>query len=404
MGKQVRENNLFYSFASFCRKPLSFFSLSFNSENNLKFFHKDQSFNSLSKPEHSFSLARTLSGECCINTLPEPERANGAQPLARSIHSVKKQNSRKEETVVKKRFFAALAGALMICTAVSAQDIPAEKPKGMGLSVMPGEMVIQNVMPGKEFDVLEKAGITLTISNNSDKARTYLIAPASPESLSLRNITGYSPLPDPRWLRLEKEEVEISPFSQKQIKMFIAIPQGDKYFNQKWCTALSVSSKPGEKEKLALQVTPIYYIETTRKEDLVEAPAGKTGVVPGVIKLNRLPLGLNKKAAKFRIYNNDQKIHRYKVYVYMPAFDPYTRKVISSPNYFWIRDGKWIRPLKKRVRIKPGESKDIEFDINIPQERRNAKKLYEALVFVESDLGEISFVRVKMSTGRVQKK
>jgi hypothetical protein len=303
---------------------------------------------------------------------------------------------------------------ILICIFIFAGGVlgqPAEEPSspsapaGVGLSVMPGEMVVQNIVPGEPFDLGEKADIGLIVRNQSDKTRSYKIAVTQPSELRLKNVKGYSVLPDLSWLQLEKDTVEVGPFSQGTVKMVIYVPDDPRYFNQKWAVALSVTSVPKANEKINLRVTPVYYIETVSNTEIETPPAGRLGVSPGTINLGIITLGEHKDVAKIKIYNNDSRAHVYSIYTFVPTQGSGSRKIIVSPNYFWIYEKGWVSARVPKVKIAPGRSKEIAIDLNIPDVWIYAKKLFEGLIFIEAldDETISNFVRVKMNTRRQSK-
>ncbi|MBN2483054.1 MAG: hypothetical protein JXD21_02470 [Candidatus Omnitrophica bacterium] len=276
---------------------------------------------------------------------------------------------------------------------------------GVGLSVMPGEMVVQNIVPGEPFDLGEKADIGLIVRNQSDKTRSYKIAVTQPSQLRLKNVKGYSVLPDPSWLQLEKDTIEVGPFSQGTVKMVIHVPDDPQYFNQKWAVALSVTSVPKANEKINLRVTPVYYIETVANSEILTPPAGRLGVSPGAINLGIITLGEHKDVAKIKIYNNDTKAHVYSISPFVPTQESGSRKIIVSPNYFWIYEKEWISAQVPKVKIGPKKSKEIAINLTIPDVPVYVKKLFEGLIFIEAldDETLSDFVRVKMNTRKKPK-
>jgi len=266
---------------------------------------------------------------------------------------------------------------------------------GMGLTAEPGGFIMQNIEPGKVVDIFDKTKIALTIYNRSDAYHTYEIKAGRPEDVGVEGwLKGYSPIPEGSWFRVEKDKIRIPPQSRAHIRMFIDIPKEDKYYNQKWVVGLSIRGLPEPGEKLALAVHPTYYIETLPKEDLKEKPFGKIGLVPGVKDLGDVSLGINKKIAKIKIYNNDNKKHTYKVYSFIPEKREGER-ITVSPGYSWIKDISWIVPISKKVTIKSNNFREDYIDLILPEDDTLRGKNWEGLLFVEDEEEKANFCRLR---------
>jgi len=273
--------------------------------------------------------------------------------------------------------------------------------QGRGLTVEPGVMMIQNVTPGEPFDLYEVAQITLTINNRSDRARIFDIEPKIPSEAMVNMVEGYSDIPDATWLRLEKNSLRLTPFSQGHIKMRVNVPKSDEFYNQNWAVALNVKTRPEPGEKLALAVKPIYYIETIAKENVRGKPYGVLGIVPSRIRLEEAALGRTRGAGEITIYNNDNKVHIYDITSYIPP-EELTRKqkqkISLSAGYQWIEDERWILPAKRRVKIAPHRSVKISFDLNIPSKLTYRGKKYEGVIKIKSDDNKANFMRILLDT------
>ncbi len=293
-----------------------------------------------------------------------------------------------------------IAGVLAVGTpGVQAQESApvenntAEPAASRGLTVEPGVIAIQNVVPGEKVDLYEKAGIALTVTNGSDRVRIFDIAPGLPSQMRLNVRDGYRDIPDPAWFKLEKESVRLAPFSKAVVKMYIDIPKDEKYYNQHFSVGLNIQSRPEAGEKIALGVKPIYYIETKSKEIKKVVPDGVLAVSPSLISIDASSLGKIKKAAAFTLLNNDSKKHRYTIACFVPPVER-DHKITLSSGYAWIPDTAWIRPARTEVKIKPGKKILVNVDLDIPVEEAYRGKNHEGIVMIRSDDGMTNFVRI----------
>lgn len=274
-----------------------------------------------------------------------------------------------------------------------------EKPKpSLGLSVQPGGLLIQYVKLGQTYDLHQKSGIALIIENKDTKPHTYNLTTSKPSQVGSKKwLKGYLELPDPSWFWFEENEVTVEPQSKKEVKMFLKIPEEERYYNQHWAVSLGISGRPEKGQMLTLAVYPRYQIETESKIGLKEKPAGLIGFEPSTILFKDLALG-EKAKAKIIIYNNAKKIHNYRIIPKVIEVDPTREQIVATPGYSWIPDIRWVRPNKRKLKIKTNESEELTVTVNIPKKKEYHQKKWEALIFVEPVEGQSGFVRIQIQT------
>ncbi len=271
---------------------------------------------------------------------------------------------------------------------------------GMGLTVEPGGFILENIKPGEKVDIFEKTKLSLVIYNRSDAYHTYKLRAGTPSEAGIQGwVKGYSPIPDGKWFELEKEIIRIPPHSKAYVKMFVNIPDEDKYYNQKWVVGVAVEGVPEPGEKLALAVHPSYYIETLAKEDVSEKPAGILGLVPGAKTLEGLSAGVHKQVVKLTVFNNDTRTHTYRVYSFLPE-ETSGDRITVSPGYEWIEKTSWLRPGRKKIVVNAGESSDVYVTIVIPKREKYKNKKLEGIIFVEDEEGGANFSRIKFTVAK----
>ncbi len=303
---------------------------------------------------------------------------------------------------------------LFLISTLSAQEVnheqeeklvQEEKPKpSLGLSVAPGGLMIQNVKPGQTFGLYEKAGVALIIENKDINPHTYIINTFKPSRVGNKKwLKGYSEIPDPTWFWFENNEITVGPQSKQEVKMYLKIPEEDPYYNQHWSISLGISGKPESGKMLALAVYPRYQIETESKTGLEEKPHGLIGIEPSNLIFKNLPLR-KKEKKKIILYNNDQTAHKYTVTSQVIEVDPTREQIFVTSGYTWVPNKKWLRPKRKKVKILPGESKELTVSVKIPKKKEHYQKKWEALIFIEPDQGRSRFARVLIETEKLPKK
>lgn len=270
--------------------------------------------------------------------------------------------------------------------------------KEVGLSVEPGGLLIQRVPIGQLYDMEYWIKMRFKIYNDSDKARRYMLKVDKAIKVGVKVLKGYSDIPNPSWFWFEKNEVLVQANSTEEVKMFLRIPNEEKYCNQKWAVGIDVEGRPEAEERLVLAVSPVFYIETEGRTEVKEKPAGFLGLVPGEAVLENVPLGRSKNISKIKIYNNDSQSHLYKVSSIIPYAEPGRQVITPSPNFSWIPKKEWLKPNKNTLKIGPYESREITLNLDIPKKADFLNQRWEGVLFFESEEGLANFVRVQIKT------
>ncbi len=275
--------------------------------------------------------------------------------------------------------------------------------KDIGLSVEPGWLSIQNVPVGQLYDAEDRMKTNFKIHNNSDKPRRYSLKVDKPDKVGVKVLKGYSGIPDPAWFWFETNEVSAPANGAVEIKMFLRIPDEEKYCNQKWAVGIDVAGKPEAGEGLVLAVSPVFYIETESRADVKEKPAGLLGLAPGTIVLENAPLGKSKTISTIKVHNNDNRPHLYRIDSIVPSAEPGRQVISPSPGFSWIPKREWLKPSVSALKIGPCEKETITFDLDIPEKTDFLNQRWEGIIFIESEEGPADFVRVQIKTSERQR-
>jgi len=266
------------------------------------------------------------------------------------------------------------------------------------LTVEPASIVIQNLGLAGLCDLHAVSGISLRVQNEDNVARTYTLSTHKPSQVAAgRWLKGYLEIPDASWFWFENDEVTVEAQSKQQVKMFLKIPDEEKYYNQHWSISLLVGGKPGPRMRIGLAVSPRFQIETMAKEGMKVRPDGIIAFEPSLVRLENFSPGATA-AARTKLYNNDKKKHEYRIGVKTFPPDPKKSQISISPGYAWLPDTKWVVPGKKVVTVEPSGSLPLFFDVKIPDAERCYGKKWEVILFVDPDSGPAGFVRLQILT------
>ena len=288
---------------------------------------------------------------------------------------------------------------------LSAQEekAKAKQRPAMGLSVRPGGLLVQYVPLGVTYDFYESVRMPLTIHNKDTSPHTYILSTHKPSQVAARRwVKGYLEIPEPSWCWFGKDEVTVEANSKADVKMYLKIPDEQRYYNQHWVVSLGVAGKPAPGATIALAIYPRIQIETEAKDGVKARPDGSIGLVPSILVFENLSLG-TENTMKVKIYNNETKKHHYKVTAMIFPQDPKKRQIFPSPTYSWIPNPKWIRPGTNTISIASNKARVLPITVKIPQAVENYNKKWEGIIFVEPDEGLPGFVRVQIKTERRKK-
>jgi len=287
---------------------------------------------------------------------------------------------------------------LFLCSFFIGEGTAQGEKEEMGLSVKPGGLLIQRVPIGQLYDMDSSIKMRFRIFNQSDKPRRYTIKVDKPVKVGVKVLKGYTQIPDPSWFWFEKNEALVPANQVEEIKMFLRIPNEEKYCNQKWAVGIDVEGRAEAEERLVLAVSPVFYLETESRSEVKEKPAGFLGLVPGIVALENVALGRSKSISKIRIHNNDTQLHRYKITSIIPHGEPGSQVITPSPNFSWIPKKEWLQTDRGTIKIGPEEQKEIILDLDIPKKKEFLNQRWEGILFVESEDGLANFVRIQIKT------
>lgn len=258
-----------------------------------------------------------------------------------------------------------------------------------GLKVSPGAFCLQNAEIGKDLDL----GIDMVITNKDDEEKVFVVKTLKPSEVTDKWIKGYSEIPDVSWFYFNENEIKIGPNSEGKLRMHLKVPDEEKYYNQHWLVYAEVTTKAGKEEMFKTAVKPSYMIETKANPDVKGKPYGILGLVPGAVKAEKVIPGKTKKVS-FRIYNNDQTAHTYEFISYIPEASSAKQDISVTAGYEWINKDRWVMPSARKLKLNPGQMKNITLNILIPKGSECSDVGWESTVLVKPDKGLEGFVRV----------
>jgi len=269
----------------------------------------------------------------------------------------------------------------------------AGRSEAASLKVSPARFIVHDVEPGTLYDIYKETGLRLTIYNDDDVRRTWVLSTHRPSERG-RWEKGYAEIPDPRWCWFENTEVTVEPNTKGYGHLFLKVPDGEKYYNQHWVVTLGIGGKPA-RGGISLGVDIRVQIETKSKVDLKERPDGLLGLEPSTIEFEDVAPGRSEEA-QVVLYNNDGAAHGYTIGSMFENTE-IKKKTYLAHSYIAVPDSRWIR-YDKKIQIEPGGSAVMPVRVEIPGDATNFGKKWEDILLIQPDEGPAGFVRVQVQT------
>ena len=267
------------------------------------------------------------------------------------------------------------------------------QPEAASLKVAPARFIVHNVKPGNLYDIYAETGLRLTIYNDDEVSRTWLLSTHRPSERG-RWEKGYAEIPDARWCWFEKNEITVEAKSKAYANLYLKIPDEEKYYNQHWIVTLGVGGNSG-RPGISLAVDIRVQIETKSNADVNASPHGLIGLKPSMIRFEQVTPGRSENA-QVVLYNNDETEHDYTIISLFE--DSQTEKgTYLTHSYKAIPNTAWVSG-KKKIWISPGGSVALHLELKVPADAANFSKKWEDILLIQPDEGPARFVRVQILT------
>ena len=269
-------------------------------------------------------------------------------------------------------------------------------PLGAGaasLKVSPARFMVNDVEPGRTYDLYKETGVRLAVFNEDAVEQTWVLTAHRPSERG-RWETGYGEIPDAAWCWFGENEITVPPNSVGYGHLFLRVPGEEQYYNQHWIVALNVAGKTGGLG-VSLAIDIRVQIETKSKKGLKKAPHGLLGIEPSAVHFENVRPGVPEQASVL-VYNNDDREHTYTVgSLFMEQ--KHEPKTYLQQSYDLLPERTWIENTPT-LTIKPGGTARLSLALNVPDKAEHFGKKWEDCILVKPDIGRAGFVRVQIET------
>jgi len=260
------------------------------------------------------------------------------------------------------------------------------KAKAGGLSTQLGEVVVENLKIGHTYSLKDLANLPLIVTNNCDNKVDLKMEVLAPEFSELRN--NSEPIPDPSWIRVDKDFFELSPGEKAISDITISIPNDEEYFGKKYQAMIWSHTVGGKGFVLAygLKTGVIFTIDTTREaeEDTTTFTKAnlsfnlspeeiyleniKTGKLYDVWKMNSLTLKI--------INSSDQKA-TYK----LKSLNAKNSCATLTKGYEDAPDASFLKFSEEEFTVSPYGTKEIKMYLDFPRKKEYRGRKYMFVIY-----------------------
>ena len=315
-------------------------------------------------------------------------RGEGLTKLSR-INSGKKKLT-KEAGMRRKRTFWLLALSAVFLIMLSNAVLCKRKP-GQGLSTKFSDIILGNLKPGMVYSLKKERGLPYKVMNTGDTKRTLEIKVEKPGGGQLK--PGYEPIPDPAWIRIIPERFELAPGEESNCDIIISIPQDEKFANRHFQALLVTMpvffpDEPGvhlafaiaSRFRFSTGPTPVEVLVENRRKIL---EALKIEIAPFNLHVSEIPTGKVIRLGKgeyptLQLVNRGKESYKLKFGI---ADDP--SRYGLAKDYIAAPDKTWLKILRKTMKVKQRQIKDIGMELNIPDKEEYKGKFFAFVVIGE---------------------
>jgi hypothetical protein len=268
---------------------------------------------------------------------------------------------------------------------------------GLGIRVIPGTLLLEDIPIGKTYSLEKERGIVITVFNDSDVGYRYILRPERPSESGTR-ATGYFDFANPNWCWLDKETLEVLPYNEEKVRLYLRIPDSSYYYNRHWLLAVSVTpfemlGDNASGTSIALGAYLLYRIETTPKENVsVRKNEDEIITIPSVVEFNDVSPGLTYKKS---VTISSGLGNRIKINRLDPSSEVAKLTILLAPNYFRLNNPEWIS-YDTLVTLKNGAG-NITLSLTIPKDKPIQTPLEEILMLASTDSDRKGFVRIRIN-------
>lgn len=268
-----------------------------------------------------------------------------------------------------------------------------------GLSTQFGDVILQNLVLGKVYNLRILKNVRYVVTNNSDETQVLEVVVLPPREIDLAE--DYEPIPDVFWVKVVPNKFKLEPGENSSSDIIISIPADEKYKNRNFHACLFARTVPDPSAKgITLSVglesrlrfstgeAPMVIREKLRKKALLSLDFDLS---PLSLQVGEIQAGKKIRLIKEKLRHQLNVINRsfQSVKLKFESVDPskgnfgLIKGFEPAPNANFLTFGK--NPLK----IKGYSIKPVDIIIQFPDDERYYGKSYAFIVKARVDVAGV---------------
>ena len=264
-----------------------------------------------------------------------------------------------------------------------------------GIRTKFGLVVVENLQPGRTYNIRDLVGLPLRVVNASDKQVTIRMDLKKPNSEQEKGMVAkhFEPIPDLSWIKLSRDFFVVDPGQSAVAEVLITIPDDDKYLGKRY--QVNIWSRTTGKRFLNVGLMSRLRITVARRrmteeERIAEAHREEIiknidfQVLPHTIFIDGVKLGKKidiqkkyKQSLKIVNPNNEEFSYRIRTVTAWEAGVGVIAGYEETPNR------NFLTLSEKELSIPPISISEIKMFLQIPDDEKYKGKKYQFVICVE---------------------
>lgn len=264
----------------------------------------------------------------------------------------------------------------------------------VGLSTKFGFVIVENLQPGRTYNIRKLIGLPLRVVNTGDKKvelKIELNKPPTDQPGMVKK--GFEPIPDLSWVKLSRDYFVVDPGKSAVSDVIITIPDDDKYLGKRY--QVDIWSHTVGKSFMAaglgstLRFTIAYRRMSKKEEKALEnydeiAKEIDFQMLPHSMEIDSVPLG--KEIDLSKRYNTTLKIinpNNQKFTYKLSCVKAWHTAMGVISGYEDAPDPRFLSFNPEVVEVSSLSIKEVKMTIMIPKDKKYSRKKYQFIISAE---------------------
>ncbi len=265
----------------------------------------------------------------------------------------------------------------------------AARVEAAGLRTPFGEVLIKNLKIGQTYSMFKLVNLPLRVVNTGDETTDLVIEPIPVRPDEAK--AGYTPVPSPDWVRLEKSSFTLEPNREAVSDVIITIPNdpsllGRRFQADVWSHTIGARAfLVGIRSQILMHIDSTPPTEEELKKKFVDETLSNLDftVLPVSAQVSDIPLGRKvdlrkERKISIKLVNPNDRALNFRVRS-IPTFES---TILPPTGYEAADDPKWLTAEHETLKIEANSISDTSLTLQIPDaERYRGKHLFFIVSF-----------------------